>query len=156
MLNHPIFIFFSLMLSEKLIDIIILWIKDKFVPKEIPKNIELIDELSPLRSEIQVQEKIIDSSREELAKMLKEAEKVNTPNTFALYSKMQRKSNSLRDKIEELENNLEKLKGEHENLKKNKTNNNNDSQIKEKSEGLIDIHQKLKIFAVCFRLVNII
>ena len=151
MINHPIFVFLCLFFNEKLINAIALLLKNQFFIHKKTKQIKPVDELSPLRNEIEEEEKKMESLKEELTNLLKEAEKYNAPNTFALYSKMQRKSNTIRNKIEEMEHNLEKMKGENESIK-SENKKNHKPNTNELSSSLDNDH-KFKILSVCLQLV---
>lgn len=154
MINHIIFVFFAFILSEKLFDYLSLLLANLIFSSEKPKQIKINDELSPLRNEINEEEKRINAFRDELKTLLKDAEKVNTPNTFALYSKMQRKANLLRNKIEENENNLEKIKGQNETLKSEKVINHCDSiNPTQNKSNTFNIQQKTKILGGVLHLV---
>lgn len=129
-----------------------------FSDRRIPKKTEIeLDELSPLRNEIQEQEKKEETLREELINLTRDAEKINTPKTFALYSKMQRKCNVIKEKIEEIENNLHKMRGENENLKIQRKSKKNTSEFPQQEQtSPIDNQQKTKILGIFFHLVDFI
>ena len=157
MINHPLGIFLVIIfwgkLSSKLISKVKEFVKNE-KPKIEPKKKEAE---SPLRKEIIEKETKISQMNEELTKLLKEAEKVNSPQTFALYSKLQRKSNVLKEKIEESEKELEKSKTENENLKveKNPEVEKHKNQ-KEEDNSFLDFEKKGKIIEVLLQIVRIL
>jgi len=155
MINHPIVVFIMIILWGKLIEKISSYIKGHVLTKEKPKKDHVIEEeSSPLRKDIKEKEKKIEEMREELTHLLQEVEKVNSPQTFALYSKIQRKVNALKDKIEGSEDDLEKIKGENKNLKfakKNPETNNKTHEIEENS--FLDHEKKAKIIEVFLQIV---
>lgn len=153
MLDHPIFVFFAYYLTEKLIE----WgarflSKQYFFVKKKPE-VEIVEELSPLRNEIVENEKKADILREELLNLNKEAEKINTPKTFALYSKIQRKANAIKEKLEEMENNLVKMKRENDSLKNEKNKDKNKAIPEDLSFINLDNNKKLQIATFILKMV---
>lgn len=157
MFNHPIFVFLSLILAEHVMSFLGNFLaKIIFSDHSNAKKTEMeLDELSPLRNEIQEQEKKGEILREELINLTREAEKINTPKTFALYSKMQRKCNMIKEKIEEIENSLQKMRGENENLKIQRKSKKNNAEFPNQEQiSQIDNQQKTKILVIFFHLVS--
>ena len=156
MINHPLGIFLVIILWGKLSSKIISKVKG-FVTNEKPKiELKKKEKESPLRNEIAEKETKISEMREELTKLLKEAEKFNSPQTFALYSKFQRKSNVLKGKIEESEKELEKSKEENENLKVEKNPEGEKlKNHKEDDNSFLDFEKKGKIIEVLLHCKNI-
>ena len=158
MINHPIGIFVVIVIWGKLSSKIISMVKGFFKkekPKIIPKKQE---EESPLRKGIIEKETKITQMTEELTKLCKEAEKLNSPQTFAQYSKLQRKSNVLKEKIEESEKELEKIKAENQNLKTVKQvpeEETNQNIGHEDSFSFLDDEKKEKIVDVFLQIVKI-
>ncbi len=105
--------FIEILLLNILLEIIISFFLAKYMTFK-KKNSTKEKPLVICSEEIEIQEKSthLNALKEKLSAQVIEAEKLNTPRTFALFSKMQRKNNLLQEEINELEDKISKMKAE--------------------------------------------
>lgn len=104
--------FLEILLFNLILDSLLTILFKRITAKKKKENAKADSSLiaTPKENEINEKSMKLNKLKEMLTLQIVEAEKLNAPRTFAMFSKMQRKNNMLQEEISKLEDEIDKIK----------------------------------------------